>query len=383
MSSATYYLRESIKYSYAGVQLVSDGIELGSSLYFETGSLAFATLLGFTSGCLSFVTTRYFQGSEIDNYFASEYGLKNDNQKSQQADNNLLAWLYTVGRSIQKVGDNYFQMQAMIAWYQAFQSNRYIQLQRLPTPVFLMVLAYTAICNIPFMLSNEIHECCEHISPTGAQNKTLPTHKLLKPFSNLGEAFNKTVVWLGSITHSIESLTSLFMVIPPQTMVRLFQLSQFYILLGLSGLGGVAALFFTVHLIQTLFFEGHYSTENLSDITGEHCEEPEIENDTQYHILNATTKLLWTQSLLHAIDDALPIVALTATLGFGPAAYALGIIATTISYFGTQMSEVYRATKESRKVLSDYTDKHPLLLNEKLADKAEKDSTEIFLTPKG
>jgi hypothetical protein len=349
-----YVLKRSLQHSYAGVQFVSDSIELGTSIYFESSSLALATSVGLASGVLSYVTTLYFQCREIDDYFETHYGLK-DSQPEQNFSSLPLAWLYTCGRSLQKVGDNYFQMQAILASYQALRLNQSLRLQRLPTPIFLSVMAYTVVCNLPFMLSNEMQLSCEQIAPEASDQGRLPTERLLTPLTCLNSRWlNQGAVWLGVLSHCCESLTSMLMMIPPSTWFKLAQCGQFYFLLGYSGLGGIALLFFSVHLVHTLFFEGHYSKQNLNRLSEAEIPEPEISNHLQYYGLKWSTQLLWTQSLLHGLDDALPITALLATLGFGPTAYIAGGVATLISFFGTQTSEVYRAKIESRHVLARY-----------------------------
>lgn len=356
--------KRAIQYGYAGVQFASDGIEFGSSVYFETSSLSFGLFFGVASGLLSYVTTWYFQCAEIDEYFEEYYGLEKPDEKSKAQEAALMgstiAWLYTTGRSLQKVGDNYFQMQAMLGWYQALKQNKDLEIKRLPLGIFVGVIAYTILCNLPFMLSNEMHQACEELDPAGKKNKTLPTNTLLKPFIALSNRWlNGLIIWLGSFTHSLESLTSMFMMIPPQSLIKLFTYGQLYFVLGMSGLGIIAALFFSVHLVQTLFFEGDYSKNNLKNISGADLGKLEIQNKAQYLVLSGSSYLLWTQSILHGLDDSLPIVALLSTLGFGYTAYIIGLVTTIISMLGTQMSEVYHAGHSTAEALNDYNIKHP------------------------
>jgi len=139
--------------------------------------------------------------------------------------------------------------------------------------------------------------------------------------------------------------------------MAVYDVSMTYFLLGSGVLTTLSVVFFTIHLVQTLYFEGKYSEKNLELINGDSEKLASSENNISafwYYALLFSKNGLWTQSVLHAGEDALPVVMIMKSFGLNNAAYFTGFVVALISYTGTQRSEVWSAGINTETELANY-----------------------------
>lgn len=352
-SSSSDLYRQLLKTTFSASQLMSDGLSLGLSIYTQFNNLPVAVIIGFTSGTLSALTTWGFKGPVIDKCFGKPDADKEEIWLSPLTAK-VCCWFYTVMRIIQEFGMNYFIFDSVLAWINSFYKHSELRLTAMSPQALLVLFTYTVFINLPFVLSNEIYETCEQImAQAGITDEKPPMAILIYPL----RFFNAFISTVGAITHSLEHLTNLLLLIPPMWIVTLMQLASIYVSLGVAGLATAFGLLFLVHLVQTYFFEGRHAKLNLlsldHDITSEE-KVYKIHSDFEYYALLFSHTLLDTQSVFHAADDARFVLLSLMTMGYPQAAVLLGCFQFIIVCLGIQFSSIYESKEATHAALENY-----------------------------
>ena len=212
---------------------------------------------------------------------------------------------------------------------------------------------FTLLNDIPFQTSNGIYETSEALYPEGYQYKI--TDYLLKPFKNRGGEFY--LIWFGTAGHVLKHFLSMMLIVPAKLITLCLQ-SALYTSLMVTTIISVIILFFVPNTLQTYLFESLSST--LVNLRGNKEYEPiEQEKRTltknQYNISHFFLK--YTQSPVHALDDAMPVIMILKFALAGLALkYKLPIMITIVSFevagslIGTQLSEVKASLNELDKM---------------------------------
>lgn len=354
-AQSTDIARPTLKALYSASQFFSDGLSLGLSIYTQFNTLPAALIIGTISGSLSAVTTWGFKGPVIDKSFG-----KDDSDKDEiwfsESTAKAACWFYTLLRMVQEFGMNYFIFDSVLAFLSSLNQQKNLHLSAMSPLALLVLSAYTLMVNIPFILSNEIYETCGQIMEKAGVTGAIPTIDLIRPL----QYFKNYISSVGAVTHSLEHLTNLILLIPPTWFLTLFQLTNIYMLLGAAGVATVAGILFFVHLVQTYFFEGRHTLMNLNAIDKPLAEEQkvhQIESVGEYWALKISNKLLDTQSLFHAADDARFVLVALLALGFDQGAHLLAALQFTIVCLGIQFSSIYESKQATQEAITHYENK--------------------------
>lgn len=225
----------------------------------------------------------------------------------------------------------------------------------------LMVLK-TILGDLPFNLSNASYEAAEQIKEDITDSKKGPLVSLLmKPFANkYGLAW---ITGFSTAIHTLWDFTGLLLCVPPQVFIKLYkEPAAFWTVMVLGTLLSIPL--FAVNLIQTQYFEGKESEENLKGIMSE--EQGQLLGEKKsflFKLLDRFPRLktplrygFYSQAPLHAFADAMPAILLLRYLMVDQASGLQAGVIVPIAFLvflfstaGTQCSEVKTSIRNYNK----------------------------------
>lgn len=339
--------REALKIGYSSSQFLSASGSLALAIYTQSQSLVLTVPLALISGVISYTRTYEFLCREMNDSVEGEE-IETYPIVLTQPQANSLIWTYTLSAYVQELGLNYFLLDSFLAWKNEFSSHT-LTLSAMSPAMLALVFIYTSCINLPFMLSSDVFETSQEIGKKAGIKERPVMDVLLTPFMYFRTLANLSI-WLGCLARGFELSLNLVMSIPPEYFLQLQTLGGVLLFSGCATFALLTSVIIVTQAVQSLYFEGRYSLENLS--IEEHVDTSH--KDLRYYLLKFSQPFLALHGFLDGLEDSRTIFILALSLGMGPASLALAALEGCVVSFGAMSTYVFRSNMNTTEELAKY-----------------------------